>query len=150
LALTSWIPGLKSETWGTLRLFILARLGDGLSGFYEGKGPSPVHSELLGDDVLIPVSDHPLGATFAIRVQPRAARTAITGTVGDRLKLSLSAPPLDGRANLAVVEFFSEIFSVPRSTVQVVAGERSRNKVIRIAGRTGAEVQRMLREHFTV
>jgi uncharacterized protein YggU (UPF0235/DUF167 family) len=48
------------------------------------------------------------------------------------------------------VEFFSEIFSVPRSTVQVVAGERSRNKVIRIAGRTGAEVQRMLREHFTV
>jgi hypothetical protein len=70
--------------------------------------------------------------------------------VGDTLKLSLSAPPLDGRANLAVVEFFSEIFSVPRSTVQVVAGERSRNKVIRIAGRTGAEVQRMLREHFTV
>ena len=99
---------------------------------------------------MIPINDHPLGATFPVRVQPRAARTAITGTVGDTLKLSLCAPPLDGRANLAVVEFFSEIFSVPRSTVQVVAGERSRNKVIRIAGRTGAELQRMLREHFTV
>jgi len=48
------------------------------------------------------------------------------------------------------VEFFSEILSVPRAAVQVVAGERSRNKIIRIAGRTGAEVQRMLREHFTV
>ena len=49
-----------------------------------------------------------------------------------------------------MVEFFSEIFSVPRSAVQVVTGERSRNKVIRIAGRTGGELQRMLREHFTV
>ena len=100
--------------------------------------------------VLIPVSDHPLGATFAIRVQPRAARTAITGTVGEALKVSLSAPPLDGRANVAVVEFFSEVLSVPRSAVQVVAGERSRNKIVRIAGCSGAEVQRMLREHFTV
>jgi uncharacterized protein len=104
----------------------------------------------LGDGVLIPVSDHPLGATFAVRVQPRGARTAITGTVGDALKVSLSAPPLDGRANEAVVEFFSEILCVPRAAVQLVAGERSRNKIIRIAGRTGAEVQRMLREHFTV
>jgi uncharacterized protein len=99
---------------------------------------------------LVPVSDHPLGATFAIRVQPRAARTAISGTVGDALKVSVSAPPLDGRANVAVVEFFSEVLSVPRSTVQVVAGERSRNKVVRIVGCSGAEVQRRLREHFTV
>jgi uncharacterized protein len=99
---------------------------------------------------LIPISDHPLGATFAIRVQPRAARTAISGTVGDALKLSVSAPPLDGRANVAVVEFFSEVLSVPRSAIQVVAGEQSRNKIVRIVGCTGAEVQRRLREHFTV
>ena len=91
-----------------------------------------------------------MGATFAIRVQPRAARTAISGTVGDALKISVSAPPLDGRANVAVVEFFSEILSVPRSAVQVVAGERSRNKMVRIVGCSGADVQRRLREHFTV
>ena len=100
--------------------------------------------------VLILISDHPLGATFSIRVQPRAARTAITGTVGETLKVSLSAPPLDGRANAAVVEFFSEILSVPRSAVQAVAGERSRNKIVRIAGCRVAEVQQKLREHFTV
>jgi uncharacterized protein len=99
---------------------------------------------------LIPISDHPLGATFSVRVQPRAARTAITGTVGDALKLSLSAPPLEGRANVAVVEFFSEVLAVPRSAVQIVAGERSRNKIIRIAGCSGADVLRRLREHFTV
>jgi len=99
---------------------------------------------------LIPINDHPLGATFSIRVQPRAARTAITGTIGKALKVSLSAPPLDGRANAAVVDFFSEILSVPRASVQVVSGERSRNKIVRIAGCSGAEVQRKLREHFTV
>jgi uncharacterized protein len=74
----------------------------------------------------------------------------MSGTVGDALKVSVSAPPLDGRANVAVVEFFAEVLAVPRSTVQVVAGERSRNKIVRIVGCTGAEVQRMLREHFTV
>jgi uncharacterized protein len=91
-----------------------------------------------------------MGATFSIRVQPRAARTAITGMMGEALKVSLSAPPLDGRANAAVVDFFSEILSVPRASVQIVSGERSRNKIIRIAGWSGAEVQRKLREHFTV
>ena len=99
---------------------------------------------------MIAINDHPLGATFQVRVQPRSARTAITGTVGEALKLSLLAPPLDGRANVALGEFFAEVFSVPRSAVQVVTGERSRNKVIRIAGRTAAELQQMLRKHFIV
>jgi uncharacterized protein len=99
---------------------------------------------------VIPINDHPLGATFPVRVHPRGARTAITGTVGDALKLTLSAPPVDGRANVALGEFFAEVFSVPRSAVQVLAGERSRNKVIRIAGRTASELQQMLRKHFSV
>ena len=99
---------------------------------------------------MIAISDHPLGGTFSVRVHPRAARTAITGTVGDTLKLSLSAPPIDGRANAALAEFFSGIFTVPRSAVQVVAGERSHNKVIRIAGRTASELQLLLSKHFTV
>lgn len=99
---------------------------------------------------MIPINDHPLGATFAVRVQPRSARTAVTGTVEDALKISVSAPPLEDRANAAVVEFLSGIFSVPRAAVQVVAGERSRNKLIRIAGRSAAELEQRLQEHFTV
>ena len=99
---------------------------------------------------MIAIHDHPLGATFSVRVQPRGSRTAITGTVGDAVKISLSAPPIDGRANTALAEFFSEVFSVPRGAVQVVTGERSRNKVIRIAGLSSAELQQRLRTHFTV
>jgi uncharacterized protein (TIGR00251 family) len=99
---------------------------------------------------VIPINDHPLGATFPVRVQPSAARTAITGTVGDALKLTLSAPPLDGKANIALTEFFAEVFSVPRAAVHVLAGTKSRNKLIRIAGRSATELQQMLRKHFTV
>ncbi len=99
---------------------------------------------------MIPVSDHPLGATFAVRVQARAARTAITGSVGDALKVAVAAPPLDGRANEALVEFFAEVLAVPRSVVQVVTGERSWNKLIRVAGRTAGELQLRLRAHFLV
>jgi uncharacterized protein len=95
-------------------------------------------------------NDHPLGATFPVRIHPRAGRTAITGTVGDALKLSLSAPPIDGRANVALADFLAEVFSVPRGAIQVVTGERSRNKVIRIAGRTAAELEQMLRARFSV
>ena len=64
--------------------------------------------------------------------------------------MSLSAAPLEGQANVALAEFFSDIFLVPRRAVQVIAGERSRNKVIRIQGRSAAELQQMMREHFTV
>lgn len=99
---------------------------------------------------MITVSDHPLGATFAVRIHPRAGRTAITGTVGEALKLSLSAPPLEGRANVALAEFFSEVFAVPRGAVQVVIGERSRNKVVRIVGRSAAELQQRMQDHFSV
>ena len=50
---------------------------------------------------MIPIRDTPAGATFAVRVQPRARKDAITGVVGDALKLALTAPPVEGRANQA-------------------------------------------------
>jgi uncharacterized protein (TIGR00251 family) len=99
---------------------------------------------------LIAITDHPSGATFSVRVQPRGGRSAITGVSGEVLKVALSAPPVDGRANDELAEYFSQVFLVPRGSVQVVTGERSRNKVVRIAGRSAAELALLLRERFTV
>ena len=90
------------------------------------------------------VRDTPHGASFSIRVQPRAKKDAITGEIGDALKVALTAPPIEGRANDAVIAFFAELLNVPRSSVTIAAGQTSRNKVIRIAGMTAAEVQRRL------
>ncbi len=83
---------------------------------------------------MIPVRDTASGATFSVRVQPRAKKNAITGEMGDALKLSLTAPPIEGRANEAVVDFFAKLLNVARSSVTIAAGESSRNKVIRVSG----------------
>ena len=88
----------------------------------------------------------PDGVTFSVKVHPRAKKNALTGTVGDALKLSLTSPPLDGRANEACIEFFAKLFRVSRSSVTIAAGEKSRTKVIRVAGLTTAAAQQVLGE----
>ena len=90
---------------------------------------------------MIPIHDSPSGATFTVKVHPRAKKNAITGEVGDALKIALTAPPVDGKANEACIEFFAKLLKVPRSSVSIVAGLTSRNKVIRVAGITGQYVR---------
>ena len=81
------------------------------------------------------------GITFQVRVHPRAKKNAITGELGDALKLSLTAPPVEGRANEACIEFFAQLLRVPRSSVTIASGQTSRNKVIRVAGLSRAEFE---------
>jgi uncharacterized protein len=83
---------------------------------------------------MIPIHETASGVTFAINVHPRAKKNAITGEIGDALKLALTAPPVDGKANDACIEFFANLLNVPRSSVTIAAGQTSRNKVIRVAG----------------
>lgn len=93
---------------------------------------------------MIPVHETAEGASFTIRVQPRARRNAITGKFGNALKLALTAPPVDGRANEACLEFFSEALDIPRSSVSIISGQTSRNKVIHVTGITAAELRTRL------
>ena len=93
---------------------------------------------------MIPVHESAKGTSFAVRVQPRARKNAITGIVGDALKLALTAPPVEGRANEAVIEFLAEVFQIPRSSVTIASGETSRNKVVRIAGLCRTAVEQRL------
>jgi len=85
------------------------------------------------------------GVTFAVKVQPRAKKNAITGELGDALKISLTAPPVEGRANEACFDFFAKLLKVPRSSVTIASGLTSRNKLIRVAGVTAQYVQDRLR-----
>ncbi len=95
---------------------------------------------------MITIRDTPQGATFQVKVHPRARKNAIAGEVGDALKLSLTAPPIEGRANEACIEFVAELLNVPRSSVTIATGQSSRNKVIRVAGMTAAQVEERLRK----
>ena len=93
---------------------------------------------------MIPVHDTSAGVAFAVKVQPRARKNAITGTVGDALKLALTAPPVDGRANEACIEFLANLLDVPRSSVTIASGETNRRKIVRVAGLSVDEVRRRL------
>ena len=86
----------------------------------------------------------PAVATVRVRVQPRASRAAITGFRDDVLSVRVTAPPVDGAANAAVTALLAEALGVARSTVTVVRGERSRDKVVRINGLTDAEARARL------
>ena len=90
---------------------------------------------------MIPVQEDERGVTFTVRVHPRAKKNGITGELGDALKLSLTTPPIEGRANEACVEFFAKLLKVPRSSVTIASGQSSRNKVIRVAAVTGQYVR---------
>ena len=97
---------------------------------------------------MIPLHETAKGITFAVKVHPRARKNAITGIVGEALKLALTAPPVEGRANQAVLEFFADLFAIQRSSVTIASGETSRNKVIRIAGVSKPVAEQKLAENL--
>jgi uncharacterized protein len=93
---------------------------------------------------VIRLQENAQGVTFAVRVQPRARRNAVAGEIGGVLKLSLTAPPVDGRANDACINFLAELLDVPRSSLTIISGQTSRNKVVLARGMTSADIRAML------
>jgi hypothetical protein len=81
------------------------------------------------------------GVTFAVRVVPRASRNQIAGVEGGALKIKLTAPPVEGAANAALIEFVAEWLGVRRSAVSIVSGDKARNKVVRVSGVTRKRVE---------
>lgn len=84
----------------------------------------------------------PGGVRFPVRVQPRASRTEVAGTQQGALKVRLQAPPVDGAANEALVDFLAESLGVPRRQVRIVSGATARTKVVEV---TGVDVDAVMR-----
>ena len=88
------------------------------------------------------------GVTLAVHAQPGAKKTAITGIYGEgqaaQLKIAVQAPPVEGRANQALIAFLAETFSLPKSAVEVTAGQLSRSKVFLLRGVTFSQVEARL------
>jgi uncharacterized protein (TIGR00251 family) len=74
------------------------------------------------------------GITFDVLVQPRASRPRLGPVHGDRLKVAVTAPPVDGEANAAVIELVARSLGVPRAAVSIVSGASSRRKSVHVAG----------------
>jgi uncharacterized protein (TIGR00251 family) len=78
------------------------------------------------------------GVTLAVRAQPGAKKTAIAGVYGDgdaaQLKIAVQAPPVEGRANEALIAFLAETFGIPKRSIELLTGELSRSKVFLLRG----------------
>jgi hypothetical protein len=81
------------------------------------------------------------GVRLRVHVQPRASRAKVQGVHDGALKVAITAPPVDGEANAALIKLLAKHFGVARSTVSLVAGERSRNKTVELRGITVADLR---------
>jgi uncharacterized protein (TIGR00251 family) len=81
-----------------------------------------------------------MAITIDILVQPRASRAKIGPMHDGRLKIAVTAPPVDGEANAAVVELIARRLGIARGDVEVIAGASSRRKTLRIANATAAQI----------
>lgn len=90
------------------------------------------------------VKDTRDGARFLVRVTPRARRTAILGVMEDAqnivLRIAVQTPPIEGRANAALIEFLAGVLAVPRSTIEIAAGEHARTKTVLVRGHSAAQI----------
>ena len=84
------------------------------------------------------------GVRLAVRVVPRASRSAVAGVRAGRLMVRVTAPPVEGAANEAVLDVIAEAVGVPRRAVSILSGETHREKTVVIVGVTEAEVRRRL------
>lgn len=82
--------------------------------------------------------------TVTVHVLPRASREEVAGLFGDAVRVRLTAPPLDNRANEALVRFLATALGVSRPRVEIIAGKRGRRKVVRIAGMPRDDIFRRL------
>jgi uncharacterized protein (TIGR00251 family) len=87
---------------------------------------------------------HEAAIFLKIHLLPRAPRDEICGLYGDAIKVKVTAPPLEGRANIALQRFIAEKLNLPSSQVEIMAGKRSRQKILRISGISRAAVEKAL------
>lgn len=91
------------------------------------------------------ISSTAQGVQFAVKVVPGAARDRVVGLLGNALKVQVTAPPADGRANERLCEVLAEALSVPHRVVQLRTGHGSPHKVVQVAGLSASEVLERLR-----
>lgn len=86
----------------------------------------------------------PKAALIDVKVIPRAGRTMIAGTRDNALLIRLAAAPVDGEANAELIDFLARRLGVPQRNLSIVAGEKSRNKRIKIVGLSAVDIEQRL------
>lgn len=88
------------------------------------------------------------GVAFAVRVVPRASRDKIAGIHDGAVRIRLTAPPVEGAANEALVRFLSSVLRVPKGDIEIVSGQTARQKMVSVYGLSTEEIEARLRSHL--
>jgi hypothetical protein len=89
------------------------------------------------------------GAALTIRVTPRARKTELGGVLEDgTVRIRVAAPPVEGKANKALVKYLSELFGIRKNKIEIVAGEKGLDKIISIDGMPATEVEERIQEYL--
>ncbi len=88
------------------------------------------------------------GVILPVRIQPRASKDEIVGEYNGALKIKLTSPPVEGEANRRCIEFLSKRFKIAKSHLEIIKGEKSKDKLIKIIGLRRADVLKILHNKF--
>lgn len=105
---------------------------------------SPNRDLLLNTGLLRPLTD--TSFILNVHVQPKASANRIAGLHADALKICITAPPVDGKANKAIISFLAQFFSLPKSSIHIDGGQHSRSKRVRVSGLSPNEAREKLSE----
>lgn len=99
----------------------------------------------MPDDVKCALTPGPGGVYISLHVQPGARKEGVTGLFGASIKVALKAPPVDGKANSALLRFLADELGVPQSSLELCAGASSRDKKVFVAGLTLEQTEELLK-----
>jgi len=104
----------------------------------------PVSSPAMSRSDLPLCSVNGDGIVLNLHIQPRSSKNELCGVQGDALKIRLTSPPVDGAANKLCREFLADLFHVPKSAVEIISGETSRHKRVRISASDTGRLQQIV------
>lgn len=91
------------------------------------------------------IEQTPHGIRITVFAQPKASKNEVIGPHNGAIKIKITAPPIEGRANEAIIEFFSDLFKIPKRNIQLYRGGTSRNKIFQLEGVTLEEARAVLK-----
>lgn len=94
---------------------------------------------------MLRIKDTEKGAVLEIRLLPRSSRCEVAGVQDGALKVKITAPPVEGRANEECIRFLSDLLRTRKSAISIIAGEKSKNKKILVSGMTAQEIEKVIR-----
>ena len=98
----------------------------------------------MAEEVTTPFTGAENGVYITLHIQPGARREGFAGLFGTSLKIALNAPPVDGKANAALIRFLADRLSIPKKNIEICSGASSRDKRVFVSGMTIEQIQDLL------